>query len=64
MSADKEDCVYQAKLAEQAERYDGKTPFSLCTKMFEPGRQGGAGGGTRQRRSDLAAIFEIRIGTS
>ena len=35
MSADKEDCVYQAKLAEQAERYDGKTPFSLCTKMFD-----------------------------
>lgn len=29
--ADREDNVYKAKLAEQAERYDGKFAFSLTT---------------------------------
>lgn len=36
---EREDLVYQAKLAEQAERYDGKTHFQGCKEgdMFAAG---------------------------
>ena len=33
MSVDKDDIVYQAKLAEQAERYDGKN-FFIFESMY------------------------------
>ena len=36
MAADREDSVYQAKLAEQAERYDGKNFFTKTLLIQYP----------------------------